>query len=302
MGLCHKPIHASRSKISIKDFNNLPCNYKRQKFKEELIMAENQQNSKSFFDASRQFTSGEELITISDTADSTQTTIKETPKAARTFGKIINKPTPTDNKKKPDDNKEELEKIKQQAQAELNKLAGEIKKCNASIASEEYKIGQCLIRAKEIAGSHGMWGNFLKQVSINERKAQRLMQLVREYPNTTAVTHLGVTKSLALLAIPEAERSAFIAKPHNVQNSKGEVIQKSVADMSVRDLNEVLGNRKNPNSTDTKPSATADGQTKSINIPLSQYNELFRNKKPDDIVTEIIEAVKFYRKNNKNKT
>ena len=264
-----------------------------------------EQETKSFFDHSRNFTTEaddqEFTLLDSDSANTVPTTKTETP-VKRTFGKVINKPEPTDIKKKVEDKKEELEKIKQQAQAELNKLAGEIKKCNASIASEEYKIGQCLIRAKEIAGVHGMWRNFLKQVSINERKAQRLMQLVREYPNASAVTHMGVTKSLALLAIPEAERSVFITQPHNVQNSKGEVIQKSVADMSVRDLNEVLGNRKNPNNTNTKPSATTDGQTKSVNIPLSQYNELFKNKKPDDIVSEIIEAVKFYRKNNKNKT
>ena len=91
-------------------------------------------------------------------------------------------------------------------------------------------IGRCLIEAKDML-PHGEWLPWLNErVELSERAAQRFMRLAREWSNPTALSDLGATKALALLALPAEEREQFV-EDHNV------------IDMSARQLKEAIRER-----------------------------------------------------------
>ena len=99
-------------------------------------------------------------------------------------------------------------------------------------------IGQRLIEAKEML-SHGEWLPWLEdRVEFTERAAQRFMRLAREYSNPTALSDLGATKALALLALPPEERESFIEESHIVNGE-----EKTVIDMTSRELETVIRER-----------------------------------------------------------
>ena len=92
------------------------------------------------------------------------------------------------------------------------------------------EIGNRLIEAQTIL-SHGDWLVWLaEQVEFSPRTAQRFMRLAREWSNATALSHLGATKALALLALPEKERDEFLEE-HNV------------VDMTTRQLEQAIRER-----------------------------------------------------------
>ena len=67
-------------------------------------------------------------------------------------------------------------------------------------------IGRGLTEAKALL-SHGEWLPWLEErVEFSEKAAQRFMKLAREYSNPTALSDLGATKALMLLAIPTESR------------------------------------------------------------------------------------------------
>lgn len=102
-----------------------------------------------------------------------------------------------------------------------------------------FAIGKRLIAAKEKL-SHGDWLPWLESVNIPERLAQRYMQLAREWAaNPSILSDLGMSKALALLALPEDTRAEFVAEGHVVN---GEA--KSVADMSAKELADAIKARK----------------------------------------------------------
>ena len=76
-------------------------------------------------------------------------------------------------------------------------------------------IGQRLLEAKAIL-PHGEWLPWLtEQVEFSERQAQRFMKLAQEWANPTALSDLGATKALALLALPPEERQKFLSENHH---------------------------------------------------------------------------------------
>lgn len=86
-------------------------------------------------------------------------------------------------------------------------------------------VGQRLQEAKASV-PHGEWGDWLRiNVEFSVRTAENLMALSREYAgkDVTALEDLGLTKAVQLLALPGAEREAFMA-------------ENPVEDMSSREL------------------------------------------------------------------
>ena len=91
-------------------------------------------------------------------------------------------------------------------------------------------IGRCLMEAKEML-PHGEWLPWLNErVELSERAAQRFMRLAREWSNPTALSDLGATKALTLLALPAEEREQFLA-------------ENNVIDMSARQLEQAIRER-----------------------------------------------------------
>ena len=99
-------------------------------------------------------------------------------------------------------------------------------------------IGQRLLEAKAML-PHGEWLPWLtEQVEFSERQAQRFMKLAQEWANPTALSDLGATKALALLALPPEERQKFLAENHIVDGT-----EKSVIDMTSRELEKAVKER-----------------------------------------------------------
>lgn len=100
-------------------------------------------------------------------------------------------------------------------------------------------VGRRLLAAKEKL-SHGEWLPFLEGVNIPERLAQRYMKLAREWSsNPTILSDLGMSKALALLALPAPQRDEFIAEGHVVNGE-----EKSVTEMSAKELADAIKARK----------------------------------------------------------
>lgn len=121
-------------------------------------------------------------------------------------------------------------------QRDIKEIADDILSRKGRIVHSFIEIGKLLIEAKEQLTKHGEWLNWLStSVDISERMAERYMQLARAYPNSTSVSDLGMTKALALLALPEAQREDFINTPHEVGGK-----QKNVREMSTREVRRIV--------------------------------------------------------------
>lgn len=87
--------------------------------------------------------------------------------------------------------------------------------------------------------SHGEWLSWLtERVEFSESTAQRFMRLAREWRNPSALTDLGATKALTLLALPPEERESFMSENHLVGGE-----EKSVIDMTSRELEKAIRER-----------------------------------------------------------
>lgn len=114
-------------------------------------------------------------------------------------------------------------------------ITGDILRYKSRAGDAILSIGACLNEAKALL-SHGEWLPWLtEQVEFSERTAQRFMRLANEWTNPTALSDLGASKALSLLAIPAAERDEFIETPHEV-NGK----EKLVIDMTSRELEQAI--------------------------------------------------------------
>lgn len=140
--------------------------------------------------------------------------------------------------------------------------------------------GMGLIEAKRKL-HHGEWGTWLAEhFGLSARQAQRLMVIARNYgTNPTLASHLGQTKALALLALPESEREEFISEKHIVDGE-----EKDVIDMSARELDKVIKERDEARKTAEQAKADAEAAEKSrasMEESLKTANELLYRAEMD---------------------
>lgn len=112
----------------------------------------------------------------------------------------------------------------------IETITGEILDAQRKGGEAVLTIGRCLIEAKKLL-PHGAWLPWLNEkVSYSERTARRFMQMYRDLSNRPALTDLGKSKALALLALPEKERDEFMA-------------ENNVVDMTTRQLEQAIRER-----------------------------------------------------------
>ena len=120
----------------------------------------------------------------------------------------------------------------------IEAITSEILRLKQDAGNAILGIGQRLIEAKAML-PHGEWLPWLtEQVEFSERQAQRFMRLAQEWANPTALSDLGATKALALLALPPEERQKFLSENHIVDGE-----EKSVIDMTSRELEKAVKER-----------------------------------------------------------
>lgn len=112
----------------------------------------------------------------------------------------------------------------------IEAITGEILDAKRTGGEAILTIGRCLIEAKDML-PHGAWKDWLAdRVEFSERAAQRFMRLAREWSNPTALSDLGATKALTLLALPAEERERFME-------------DNNVIDMTTRQLEQAIKER-----------------------------------------------------------
>ena len=120
----------------------------------------------------------------------------------------------------------------------IETITDEILELKQTAGEAILEIGNRLIEAQAML-PHGEWLTWLtERVEFSPRTAQRFMRLSREWSNATALSHLGATKALSLLALPPDEREQFMAETHHVDGQ-----EKNVIDMSARQLEQAIRER-----------------------------------------------------------
>lgn len=151
---------------------------------------------------------------------------------------------------------------------ELKKTAGE------SILG----IGHRLLEAKSVL-RHGEWLPWLSErVDLSERAAQNFMRLAREWSNPQALSDLGASKALALLAIPAEDREEFIAADHVVDGGE----MKKVAEMTTRELDRAIKARDEAMARLKSAVATADDAVETADRFRRENNALLDSYKDAD--------------------
>ncbi|WP_312637165.1 DUF3102 domain-containing protein [Oscillibacter sp.] len=140
----------------------------------------------------------------------------------------------------------------------IDTITGEIKEMKKTAGDAIIGIGQRLIEAKALL-SHGEWLPWLtEQVEFSERTATRFMRLAREWSNQTALSDLGATKALTLLALPAEERENFMEQNHIVDGE-----EKNVIDMSARELEQAVRDRDEARKVAEESAAKAEAAEQS---------------------------------------
>ena len=164
------------------------------------------------------------------------------------------------------------------------------------------ELGRRLTEAKELL-DHGQWGPWLAEsVEFSQDTAGRYMKLFREYAdsqgslfgakvNSATLRNLSVSKALALLAVPEEEREAF-------------VVANNVEELSTRQTDELIEEYKRKLQASEEAKTEAEDKLEAANLErdslAQQVKELEARpvevavKEPDpaDIQARVDAAVK----------
>lgn len=132
------------------------------------------------------------------------------------------------------------------AERDIETITAEIIQLKRDTAQSILDIGHRLNEAKEML-PHGEWLPWLtERVEFTERTAQKYMRLAREWPNTKALSDLGLTKAFSLLSLPSEERDQFMA-------------EQPVIDMTSRELERAI--RERDEARQAAEAARAEAQT-----------------------------------------
>lgn len=119
------------------------------------------------------------------------------------------------------------------------------------VAEDFMELGQRLCEAKELL-PHGEWLPWLSNnVQFSERQAQKFMALARGYEaNPQLAADLGSEKAFALLDLPMEEREQIVREGAVVDGKT-----KSTADLTTREVKQIVADRKAEVKTDFYSSA-----------------------------------------------
>lgn len=127
-----------------------------------------------------------------------------------------------------------------------------------------FEIGKLLTEAKENI-KHGQWSTWLNdEVKFSQSTATRFMRVYNEFDsNCVATQSLGTDKLFKLLSIPKDNRTEFIDQSHEVNG-----INKTVDEMTTRELQKVIKEYKNPNGNKKIIEGEKETTLSIIDIPI----------------------------------
>lgn len=155
-------------------------------------------------------------------------------------------------------------------------ITAEILQQKRQVAYSFIQIGKLLDEAKGHLKKKGKWTKWLEtEVDISVRMAQRYIQLYEAFPDATSVSHLGMTKALSLLALPEAQRETFLNELHEVNGKR-----KSVGDMSVREIRAAIREQTTPLEKPVEDATESTGVTSESDTAFTEASKDSMNFKP----------------------
>lgn len=164
---------------------------------------------------------------------------------------------------------------------DIETITGEIMEAKRVGGEAILTIGQRLIEAKALL-SEGEWLPWLaEKVDFSPRTAQRFMRLASEWSDATALSYLGATKALALLALPESEREEFLSGTHRVNGG-----EKTVIDMTSRELERAIKERDEAR----KAAEQAETNVKTANDVISELEKQLAELKAAPADVAVMEA------------
>ena len=162
---------------------------------------------------------------------------------------------------------------------DIDTITGEILEAKRVGGEAIITIGQRLTEAKAML-SHGEWLPWLNEkVEFSQQTANRFMRLAKEWTNYSALSNLGATKALQLLALPESEREEFLSETHQVNGE-----EKAVIDMTSRELEKAIKERDEARKAAKQAQAdtrAAQEARRSMEESLKTANEMLGRARED---------------------
>lgn len=122
---------------------------------------------------------------------------------------------------------------------QLDSIKSEILECKSNMEDNILTIGNLLLKVKSALG-HGYFGEWLEsEVEFSATSAKRFMRIAKEFSNNPNLINLGKSKLFALLDVENNDRENFINLTYEIDGE-----EKTVQEMSVRQLNQVIKGEK----------------------------------------------------------
>lgn len=117
----------------------------------------------------------------------------------------------------------------------LSQIELEIKHHKQIAGQSIWEIGRRLNHVKENDLVHGQFGEWLKKVGINYRKANRMMTVAKQLPNVTTLSDLGDSALYLIATLPEEEKQEQIEKIEQGENPTVRELQEVKRRLKLKD-------------------------------------------------------------------
>lgn len=178
---------------------------------------------------------------------------------------------------------------------DINVITAEIKSYQQIAGHSIFEIGKRLKYVKENDLVYGEFGNWLKDIDLDDSTARKFMRAYIQFEKRGTFPDLPASKIFQIIALPqEIDRQQFIEEPHTIP-STGE--EKTVDEMTVRELREVKKALKEKNKLlhqETERRKRAEQEAfavrKSEQLTRKQLEE-FEQQEPQIIEKEVVKEV-----------
>ena len=133
----------------------------------------------------------------------------------------------------------------------IDSIKSEILQCKSDMEDNILTIGNLLLKVKSALG-HGYFGEWLEnEVEFSATSAKRFMRIAKEFSNSPNLINLGKSKLFALLDVENNNRESSINSTYEIDGK-----EKTIQEMSVRELNQIIKKYKDFNKKSRKPIST----------------------------------------------